>query len=150
MAGRTGLIPPAEAKTRIEAALTSLEKIPKFLGGFPRHLGSRRHSPVNGKPVFNRGPFVQLNRQSLGGEAADLAGRIDKILTPMNWGDLYDPSKGWYKGGWRLDKKDFDIHQKGWEWYYSFLAADTRFGSVWGIGTGQVPLESWSVLNRRR
>jgi hypothetical protein len=47
------------------------------------------------------------------GIVPDLAGRIDKILTPMNWGDLYDPSKGWYKGGWRLDKKDFDIHQKG-------------------------------------
>lgn len=152
VAGRTGLIPPAEAKTRIEAALTSLEKIPKFLGGFPVtwvHVDTLR-STENQFSTVDHLSNLTASLLVVKGIVPDLAGRIDKILTPMNWGDLYDPSKGWYKGGWRLDKKDFDIHQKGWEWYYSFLAADTRFGSVWGIGTGQVPLESWSVLNRGR
>ncbi|HND65070.1 MAG TPA: glucoamylase family protein, partial [Elusimicrobiota bacterium] len=84
------------------------------------------------------------------GIVPDLAGRIDKILTPMDWGDLYDPAQRFYKGGWRLDKKDFDVKQKGWDWYYSYLGADTRFGNVWGVGTGQVPPESWGALNRGR
>lgn len=152
VAGRTGLIPPAEAKTRIEAALTSLEKIPKFLGGFPVtwvHVDTLQPTQNQFSTVDHLSNLT-ASLLVVKGIVPELAGRIDKILTPMNWRDLYDPARGWYKGGWRLDKKDFDVHQKGWDWYYSYLAADTRFGSVWGIGTGQVPLESWSVLNRSR
>ena len=152
VAGRTGLISPAESKTRLEAALTSLEKVPRFLGGFPVtwvHVDTLQ-STENQFSTVDHLSNLTASLLVVKGILPDLAGRIDKILTPMNWGDLYDPRRGWYKGGWRLDKKDFDIEQKGWQWYYSFLAADTRFGSVWGIGTGQVPLESWEELNRGR
>ena len=150
VAGRTGLLPAPEARARIEAALTSLEKIPKFLGGFPVTW-------VNAEtlqPTENQFSTVDhLSNLTAGllvvkGIVPELAGRIDKILTPMNWGDLYDPARGWFKGGWRLDKKDFDVQQKGWDWYYSYLGADTRFGSFWAVATGQVPPESWSALNR--
>ncbi len=152
VAGRTGLVSPAESKTRLEAALTSLEKIPRFLGGFPVswvHVDTLQ-STENQFSTVDHLSHLTASLLVVKGILPDLAGRIDKLLTPMNWGDLYDPGRGWYKGGWRLDKKDFDVQQKGWQWYYTFLAADTRFGSVWGIGTGQVPLESWGELNRGR
>jgi hypothetical protein len=152
VAGRTGLIPAAESKARLDAALTSLEKIPKFLGGFPvtwvnvdsLQPTENQFSTVDHLSNLTAGLLV------VKGIAPEFAPRIDKILTPMDWGDLYDPDQVCYKGGWRLDKKDFDVKQKGWDWYYRYLAADTRFGNVWGIGTGQVPLESWGALNREK
>jgi hypothetical protein len=150
VAGRTGLIPAAEAKSRLDAALASLEKIPAFLGGFPvtwvhaetLQPTEKQFSTVDHLSHLTAGLLV------VKGIAPEFAARIDKILTPMDWGDLYDPARGWYKGGWRLDKKEFDVKQKGWEWYYRYLGADTRFGYVWGIGTGQVPLECWFALDR--
>lgn len=152
VAGRTGLIPPAESKQRLEAALSNLEKIPRFLGGFPVtwvHVDTLQPTENQFSTVDHLSNLT-ASLLVVKGIMPELAGRIDKILTPMNWGDLYDPVRLWYKGGWRLDKKDFDVQQKGWEWHYSFLAADTRFGNVWGIGTGQVPPESWAALNRGR
>ncbi|MBK8574596.1 MAG: DUF3131 domain-containing protein [Elusimicrobia bacterium] len=152
VAGRTGLLPPEEARKRLDAALTSLEKIQKFLGGFPvTWVNAETLQSTENK--FSTADHLSNLTASLlvvKGIVPDLAARIDKILTPMDWGDLYEPSQGWYKGGWRLDKKDFDVHQKGWDWYYSFLGADTRFGVVWGIGTGQIPPESWPALNRKQ
>lgn len=152
VAGRTGLLSPEEARQRLDAALTSLEKIPKFVGGFPvTWVNAETLQPTENK--FSTVDHLSNLTASLlvvKGIVPDLAGRIDKILTPMDWGDLYEPSQGWYRGGWRLDKKDFDVHQQGWDWYYSFLGADTRFGVVWGIGTGHIPLESWPALNRKQ
>lgn len=152
VAGRTGLIPAAESNARLEAALTSLEKIPKFLGGFPvTWVNVESLQPAENQfSTVDHLSHLTAGLLAVKGIAPEFAPRIDRILTPMDWGNLYDPDRGCYKGGWRLDKKDFDVKQKGWDWYYRYLAADTRFGNVWGIGTGQVPLESWGALNRER
>jgi hypothetical protein len=152
VAGRTGLLSPAETKSRLDAALTSLEKWPRFLGGFPVTWVNVETLRPKGHQFSTVDHLSNLTASLLvvKGIVPELAERIDKLLTPMNWGDLYDPERGWYKGGWRLDQKDFDVKQNGWEWYYSYLGADTRFGSVWGIGTGEVPLDSWMVLNRNK
>jgi hypothetical protein len=150
VAGRTGLISSEESTARLEATLTTLEKWPRFLGGFPVTWVDVETLRPKGRKFSTVDHLSNLTASLLAvkGIVPELAERIDKVLTPMNWGDLYDPERGWYKGGWRMDKNDFDVQQKGWEWYYSYLGADTRFGSVWGIGTGVVPLESWRRLNR--
>lgn len=152
VAGRTGVIPEAAAKTRVEAALTSLEKWPRFLGGFPV-TWVHTETIASTEPSFST--VEALSNLTAGllvlkGIYPDYAGRIDKLLTPMNWGDLYDPVRGLYRGGWSLIKNDFQVQQKGWLWYYGDLASEVRFGYIWGIGTGGVPLESWGALPQRR
>ncbi|MBK8871052.1 MAG: DUF3131 domain-containing protein [Elusimicrobia bacterium] len=148
VAGRTGLVPDPEAKARIEAVLTSLEKWPRFLGGFPE---TRVNAETLTSTETSFSTVDALSNLTAGllvvkGIVPDCAVRIDKLLTPMNWGDLYDPDRGLYKGGWNLIKKEFQVQQKGWQWHYGELASESRFGYLWGIGTGAVPLESWGAL----
>jgi hypothetical protein len=148
VAGRTGLIAEPEAKSRIEAVLASLEKWPRFLGGFPlTRVNVDTLAPTDTTFSTVEG-LSQLTAGLLAvkGIIPAYAVRIDKLLTPMNWGDLYDPDRGLYKGGWSLLQKNFQVQQKGWLWYYGELASETRFGYLWGIGTGGIPLESWGAL----
>lgn len=128
----------------------ALKKRPKFLGGFPVLANvDTLQSTESQFSTVDHLSNLSASLVAVKGIVPDLAGRIDKILTPMDWGDLYEPSQG-LEGGWRLDKKEFDVHQKGWDGDHSYLGADTRFGVVWGIGTSQIPLESWRALNRKQ
>lgn len=151
VAARTGLLPELDAKARVEAVLSALEKWPRFLGGFPvtwvnpETLAVTEHSFSTADALSTLTAGLLVVKGILPG----YAGRIDKLLTPMNWGDLYDSDRGLYKGGWNLVKKDFQVQQKGWQWYYGDLASTTRFGYLWGIGTGAIPLESWGALAQR-
>ncbi|MBK8870605.1 MAG: DUF3131 domain-containing protein [Elusimicrobia bacterium] len=116
VAGRTGLIAEPEAKSRIEAVLASLEKWPRFLGGFPlTRVNVDTLAPTDTTFSTVEG-LSQLTAGLLAvkGIIPAYAVRIDKLLTPMNWGDLYDPDRGLYKGGWSLIQKNFQVQQKGW------------------------------------
>lgn len=152
VAAETRLIRREEAIERLERALAALEKIETFLGGFPVtwvHVDTLL-------PTENQFSTVDHLSNLCGGLLTvkglfpELAARIDKRLLPMEWGRLYDENKGWYRGGWRRDVQDFDVQQKGWEWYYSFLGADTRFGYFLGTARRLVPVEAWMVLNAGR
>lgn len=152
VAAQTRLIRREEAVARLEKALTALEKTEKYLGGFPV---TWVHAETL-LPTENQFSTVDHLSNLCGGLLAvkglfpELAARVDKLLLPMEWGLLYDESKGWYRGGWRRDAKDFDVRQNGWEWYYSYLGADTRFGYFLGTARRMIPLETWMVLNAAR
>jgi hypothetical protein len=150
MAARTGLISEEDALQRISKCLKSLARVEKWRG-FPvtwvdvatgrttekqfstvDHLGNLYAGLVLVKNVF-----------------PSLTPLTDAVLGPMNWGVMYETSNRLYRGGWRLDKNDFDIKQPWGNWYYGYLGADTRLGSFFGITRGQVPLEHWGALDRR-
>ncbi len=152
VAGRTGLIPREEALARIGKGLEALAKTERFLGGFPVTWFDADTLATTDKQFSTVDHLSNLTAGLLAvkGLYPELAASVDKVLTPMDWGRLYDPAAGFYKGGWRMDKGDFDVQQAGWEWHYSYLGADTRFGSFWGVATRQVPPESWLALNRGR
>lgn len=152
VAARTGLLTDDEARARLDRALTSLVKIERWGYGFPVTW-------VNVdtlEPTENQFSTVDHLSHLVGGLLVvkglfpEYAPTVDDVLQPMDWGGLYDPARRWLKGGWRRDRKDFDVRQKGWDWYYSYVGADTRFGYVYGIGRGQIPPESWSALNHDR
>ena len=149
VAAKTNLMTDEEALRRLRACLQSLAKIEKWRG-FPvtwvdvdtgdttekqfstvDHLGNLTAGLVLVKSIY-----------------PELASSIDALLSPMNWGILYEPKNHFYRGGWRLDKKDFDVKQLWGDWYYSNLGADTRLGSFFGVALGQVLLDHWCALNR--
>lgn len=149
-AGATGLIKKEDALERLDKALTSLEEWPRFTGAFPVtwvDVGTLKTSHKSFSTVDHLSNLT-AGLLAVRGLYPELESRIDKILTPMEWGNLYDPERGAYRGGWRLDKNDFDVKQKGYDWYYSFLGADTRFGYIWGIARSQVPADAWLMLDR--
>ncbi|MBI2916340.1 MAG: DUF3131 domain-containing protein, partial [Elusimicrobia bacterium] len=146
---RTGLIPEEDAKSRIQRALESLSKIEKWRG-FPvtwvnlhtletadkqfstaDHLGNLCASLILVKNIF-----------------PELEEKVNSILAPMNWGVLYEPSNHFYKGGYLIEKQDFDLEKPWGKWYYNFLGADTRMGSFLGVSKGEVPIDHWKALNR--
>ena len=150
VAAETGLIPRAEALLKIERTLASLERVEKYLGAFPvtwvhaetLATTENQFSTVDHLSNLCGGLLV------VEGLFPELGPRIDKMMLPMDWGLLYDPERGWYKGGWRRDRRDFDVRQKGWDWYYSFLGADTRLGYFLGAARHQISGDSWAVLNQ--
>lgn len=149
VAAETGLLRREDAIPKIERTLASLEQVEKYLGAFPVTWVSAETLA----PTENQFSTVDhLSNLSAGllvvkGLFPELGARIDKILLPMDWGLLFDADRGWYKGGWRRDRRDFDVQQKGWDWYYSFLGADTRFGYFLGAARHQISGDAWVVLN---
>ncbi|HOW26936.1 MAG TPA: glucoamylase family protein [Elusimicrobiota bacterium] len=151
VAAKTGILPAEEARGRLSTCLASLKGIEKWRG-FPvtwvnaetgktadrqfstvDHLGNLCASLVLVKNIF-----------------PDMAPDVDEILSPMDWGVIYDPRNHLYRGGWRLDLNDFDVKQPWGDWYYGYLGADTRLGSFFGSARGQVPMDHWTALDRRQ
>lgn len=152
VAARTGLLSDADARARLDRALASLSKIERWGYGFPvTWINTETLEPTENQfSTVDHLSHLVAGLLVVKGLFPDYGPAVDEVLEPMDWGGLYDPGRRWLKGGWRRDRKDFDVRQKGWDWYYSFVGADTRFGYVYGIGRGQIPPESWSALNHDR
>lgn len=149
VAAKSGLISEEAALNKLRKVLKGLDRVEKWRG-FPvtwvdaRNLQTidRQFSTVD--HLGNLSASLILVRNVF----PELKKHVDEILSPMNWRVLYEPRNHFYKGGYRLDLKDFDIEQSWGEWYYNFLGADTRLGSFIGVAKKEVPLEHWKALNR--
>lgn len=149
IAFRTGIISRDEAYKRIQSALQSLSKVERWRG-FPvtwinlhtletadkqfstvDHIGNLYASLILVKNIF-----------------PDFKNDVNAFCASMDWGTLYEPSNYYYKGGYLLDKQDFDLEKPWGKWYYNFLGADTRMGSFLGVAAGEVPIEHWKALDR--
>ncbi|OGR56580.1 MAG: hypothetical protein A3I11_04860 [Elusimicrobia bacterium RIFCSPLOWO2_02_FULL_39_32] len=149
IASQTGLIPKEDANLKLKKCLHSLKLMEKW-----------RNFPVTWVNAYNLKTTEQQfsTIDHLGNLSAslilvkniypELAPAVDEILSPMNWSILYEEKNHFYRGGYRLDKMDFDIKQPWGDWYYSFLGADTRLGSFIGIAKGEIPYIQWQSLNR--
>ncbi len=63
-------------------------------------------------------------------------------LLKVDWNDLYDPGRKLLYGGYNTQK-----NRHG-DWYYDFLAADSRLVSLLAIAMSGIPVQSWNGLNR--
>ncbi len=71
----------------------------------------------------------------------ELKEKCDKLLN-VDWNDLYDPKRKLLYGGYNTEKKRHG------DWYYDFLAADSRLVSLLAIAMSGIPVESWKNLNK--
>ncbi|HRY28838.1 MAG TPA: glucoamylase family protein [Elusimicrobiota bacterium] len=150
-AQKTGLLSEEDALRRIEKVLDGLARVEKWRG-FPVtwfNADTLQTTETQFSTVDHLGNLTAglvLVRRAF----PELRPKADALLAPMNWGILYEPANHLYRGGYRLDTKDFDIRQPWGNWYYGYLGADTRLGSFFGVATGQVPLIHWKSLDRSR
>ncbi len=151
VAGKTGLITEAEAVQKLEKMFVSLEKIKKF-NGFPvTWVNVKTAEPAYG-PKFS---YADHNA-SLICSLLTVAGlypekfsqRVKKFIEPMDFKSTYDPRMKMIKGGFDLDRNDFDVKQSWGDWYYNILASDVRHFGLLGMGSGQIPEDYWKSLNR--
>jgi hypothetical protein len=151
VAAKTGIITNEEALKKLDRAMSSLEKIQKW-NQFPVTWVNVETLERDFGPSFSYADHVgNLVCGLLVAEGVfpkELGGRIDAFISPMKFDTAYDPSTGWLKGGYNLDKNDFDIDQPWGKWYYNILASDTRHFSLIGIALGAIPESSWDKLNR--
>lgn len=151
VAAQTGLLPGEEALKRLDMAMSSLEKVQKW-NQFPVTWVNVETLQRDFGPSFSYADHVGNLVCGLlvveGIFPKEFANRIDKFITPMQFNTAYDPVTGWLKGGYNLDKKDFDINQPWGKWYYNILASDTRHFSLIGITLGEIPETHWEKLNR--
>lgn len=150
VAGETGLLPRDEALAKTRKTLESLGRVERWRG-FPvtwveadtGKTTEQQFSTVD--HLGNLSASLILVRQIF----PELRPEADALLSGMDWGIIYEPRNHLYRGGYRLDKKDFDIQQPWGDWYYGFLGADTRLGSFLGVASGRVPLDHWAALDRK-
>jgi hypothetical protein len=136
-----------ESYTDVVAAMsttvTSIEAFQKW-HGFPQthnHVVSLEPSSSDECISFvdtgNLAAGLVLLRQRI----PELRGRVDAILDAMEWDWLFDSSVG-LPYGCRYP----DGSASG--WHYDWLAADSRLGHFIGIGSEEIPPDSWCRLNR--
>ena len=138
-----GLVGRAAAVAKLGKTLTSLESLQKW-HGFPQNWNRVVSlTPATGDDCISTVDLANLAaglivvRQRL----PVLAPRASALLAAMDWSWLYDPSVGLLYGC-RYPNGSAS------SWHYDLLAADSRLAYVIGIGTGGVPVSSWSNLNR--
>jgi Protein of unknown function (DUF3131) len=139
-----GLVGRGAATAKLAKTLTSLESLQKS-HGFPQNW----NHAVSLTPVVDGDDCI--SSVDLGNLAAGLvivrqrvpalASRASALLAAMDWSWLYDPGVGLLYGC-RYPNGSAST------WHYDLLAADSRLAYVIGIGTGGVPVSSWSNLNR--
>ena len=148
---KTGLISKEDALRKLDLALTSLEKIQKW-NGFPVTWVNVDTLQRDFGPSFSYADHVGNLVCGLlvveGIFPKEFGKRIDAYVKPMQFLTAYDPATGWLKGGYNIEKKDFDINQPWGKWYYNIFAADTRPFSLIGITLKQIPETHWDKLNR--
>lgn len=138
-----GMVGRAAATARLGRTLTSLESLQKW-HGFPQNWNRVVSlAPATGGDcistvdVANLAAGLVVVRQRL----PALATRASALLAAMDWSWLYDASAGLLYGC-RYPNGSAS------PWHYDLLAADSRLAYVVGIGTGGVPVSSWSNLHR--
>jgi cyclic beta-1,2-glucan synthetase len=75
-----------------------------------------------------------------------LARRCDVLADAMNWGFLYDRTRGAFSIGYRLPDAEGPGRLDG--AYYDLLASEARLASFIAIARGDVPQEHWFRLSR--
>lgn len=138
-----GLESVASATSKLKKTLGSVEALPKW-HGFPQtwnHVVSRTAFDadrcISSVDEANLAAGLVVVRRRI----PTLAARATALLDAMDWSWLYDSAAGLLYGCRYPDGSAST-------WHYDFLAADSRLAYVVGIGTGQLPVSSWSNLNR--
>ncbi|MBN1384282.1 MAG: DUF3131 domain-containing protein [Elusimicrobia bacterium] len=151
VAGKIGIIPEDEAIKKLDIAMTSLEKIERW-NGFPVTWVDVETLEKGFGASFSYADHVGNLVCSLlvveGIFPGEFKTRIEKFISGMDFYSTYDPNTGWLKGGYNIEKKDFDIKQPWGDWYYNLLASDQHHFFLLGIALGKIPVKAWESLNR--
>lgn len=152
IAAETGLIGKDEAITRINMALTSLDKVPHWKG-FPRvWLSARGLKPIQGTEMFSYSKHVSNLIGGLGLVKAvfpaELGTAVDAEFQGMDFGSMYDAKTGWVKGGFDVPHNNYATSQPFGPWYYKFLASEARLISFYLVAKGFAPPSHWKSLTR--
>lgn len=150
-AAKMGIIPEKTAVKKLEKTMASLEKIKRW-NGFPVTWINVETLEREYGPSFSyadhAGNLVCCLLVVEGIFPKEFKKRIDKFISGMDFLSTYDPDTGWLKGGYDIEKNDFDIKQPWGNWYYNLLASDQRYFFLLGITLGKIPEKSWENLNR--
>ena len=152
IAAETGLIGKDEAVTRINMALTSLDKAPDWLG-IPRvWISARGLKGIQGTEMFSYSKHVS---NFIGGLELvqsvfpeELNATVESWFESMDFSGMYDAKTGWIKGGYDIPHKNFAVSQPFGPWYYKFLASEARLISFYLIAKGFAPASHWKALDR--
>jgi len=147
---KMGFIEETEALDRITKTLESLGRIPRW-HGFPitwvdvSTLSRYFSDPMSyADHVGNLLAGLIVTKETF----PQFRDWIESYIAQMDFGFTYDEKTGWLKGGWDPERGDFAIKQPWGDWYYNFLAADTRIFSFYGVASGKIPRRHWDSLKR--
>jgi hypothetical protein len=158
-AERLQLIPPAEARSRLQKTLATLAGMERTHGFFVNNLDPRtgarlQVSPLDGRPVRHRlsavdNAWLAVALTMIANTAPPLRVRANKLLEPMDFRffyDSYDPADpvahpGQLRVGYRIPDRTYYGH-------YGLLNSEARIISYLAIARGQLPPDHYYRIFR--
>jgi cyclic beta-1,2-glucan synthetase len=159
-----GFIDLDDLATRLDATLTTVERLERFEGHLLNWYDTDTLAPLHPKYVSTvdsgnlASAFVTLASASLGWAAGpgvspvlaerlrDLARRASTLFDSMNFKPLYDARRQLFSVGYRL--ADAEVSEGLDVSRYDLLASEARLASFLAISKGDVPESHWFHLGR--
>ncbi len=155
-------VPEEEGVARIEATLTTVERLERFEGHLLNWYDTRTLAPLPPAYVSTvdsgnlAGALLALSATAtaraetapdgLAQRFLDLASRAGTLVDEMNFGMLYDRQRKLFSIGFRLADSEGPGQPDA--SYYDLLASEARLASFVAIAKGDVPQEHWFHLGR--
>ncbi len=140
-----GWISDTEAAARVDATLSSIEKLKTFHGfqqcwNSVKTLGPADYDPM--VSVLDTGNFIG-GLITVGRAFPQFSSRTDRLIAAMDWSSIYDTKRKALWGGYNTKTQSVNP-----DWHVDLLGTDARLAAFAAVASGKVPKEAWQSLTR--